>query len=149
MSTMRQITKWYVAVIVSAVFVVCAIVYYNSIGELAGESDIGDALKFLFTSPKEYALCLICGAIAKAAFVAMILVALASILWLVKAFIFEGYASGEIEITEIIWDIINCMLAIVIGIVQTNIIVNWFLLVITIGLILFGLKLWADSSTSY
>lgn len=149
MNTIRQITKWYVTVIVSVVFALCAIVYYNSIGELTGTADIVDALKFLFTSPKEYVLCLICGAIAKAAFIAIILVALASILWLVKAFVFEGYVSGEIELTEIIWNIINCILAIVIGIVQTNIIVNWFLLVITIGLILFGLKLWADSSTSY
>ena len=127
-------------------FATCAIVYFNAIEGLVKPAGIGEALEFLISSPKEYALCLACGVLAKISFGIMVIVAIASVLHLIIMYHNGEYYYKDSKIKDIIRCIINGILTIVIGIAQAKIILNLGILVLTIGLILLLLKLWIESN---
>ena len=86
-SKIRQLNKWYVIAIISIVFTVCAIAYFRATAGICGDIGIGQAIEFLFKQPKEYAICLSCGSIAKIMVVIMTFIAGISVMELVFAFI--------------------------------------------------------------
>ena len=146
MDIMRKITKWYVTVTICAVFAICAIVYFDAIVGLAKPAGLVEAFKFMFTSPKEYMLCLLCGGLAKASFAAMFVVATVSLILIIKS-IYEYKTEYEtIEWKMVIYYILNVILAIVVGIIQTNIISDFWILLIAVGLLILVIKVWADNN---
>jgi len=46
----------------------------------------------------------------------------------------------------VIYYILNVILAIVVGIIQTNIISDFWILLIAVGLLILGIKVWADNN---
>ena len=146
MDIMRKITKWYVAVTICAVFAICAIVYFDAIVGLAKPAGLVEAFKFMFASPKEYMLCLLCGGLAKVSFIAMLVVAVVSLVLIIIS-IYEYRTENEaIDWKTVICYMINIILAIVVGIVQTNIISDFWILLFAIGLLMLGVKIWADNN---
>lgn len=146
MDVMKKITKWYVTVTICAVFSICALVYFDAIVGLAKPAGLVEAFKFMFASPKEYMLCLLCGGLAKASFTAMFVVATVSLILIIKS-IYEYKTEYEaIEWKTVICYIINVILAIAVGVIQTNIISDFWILLIAIGLLILGIKVWADNN---
>ena len=139
MNRLRHMTEWYVSIAVSVVFAVCAVTYFKAIDGLIKPAGIVEAIKFLVSSPKEYVLCLLCGSVAKISFTILAIIAIISLVNLVLMF---KYIDGEyenIEIKDIIRYIVNCILAIVVGIIQTKIISNFWILIITLIIICLSL----------
>lgn len=146
MEKIKQITQWYVSTIISVVFGICAAVYFYAVKGLEKPAGLVEAFKFMFTSPKEYALCLLCGGVAKASSVAMIVIAVFSIL-LVVAIIYRYKVEDEwFDVKEIILYIVNCVLAIIMAIIQANIVSYFWLLLLAIVLIIIVIKIYADNS---
>lgn len=145
MDKLKQITKWYISALVGIVFIICAMIYFKSIYGLDKPAGIVEAFKFLTTAPDEYFVCLFSGSVAKIAFTAIVIIALASIICLVKDLYDNKYVYGEIDVKNIIQYIMNCVIAIIIGKIQTEIISYFWTLVVTIGIIVVGIKLWMDN----
>ena len=127
MDALQKIAKWYISLIASVLFTICAYIYFNAIEGLKKPAGIVEALKFLVESPKEYSLCLLCGGIAKITFGVTIIVAIASIMCLAKMLYNSKYNYEEIALIDIVGHIVNCILAIAIGIVQAKIILNFWI----------------------
>lgn len=146
-SSFRKVTEWYVTIICSVVFTICAIFYFTAIQGLQKPAGMIQAIELLFSSPKEYALCLLCGAGAKITFAIMMVSSIVSVVRLILAVIYrdDGY-SGEIRIKEILLCIVNIVIAVVMGTFQAKMISYFWILVITIVVLLIGLKAWADNT---
>lgn len=149
MHTLRQISKWYITVIICIVFAIFAAVYFNAVAGLEKPAGIGEALQFLLKDPKSYTICLFAGSIAKLSFLAELIVAganiifVAAVLWEVR----EGYGYDcECNMTEqVISCVLSVVMAIIIGIIQAQIVSHFWVLVLTIGIVIFVIKIWADS----
>lgn len=140
----KKITEWYVSVIAVVVFTICAIVYFSAIKGLKQPAGVVEAISFLFSSPKEYALCLLCGGLAKVAFTVMAISAFLSIMSLVMAILNKGYSYDEVEAKDIVRYIVNCILAIILGIIQKQIIVHFWVLLLVIVIIAAVFVAWAN-----
>ncbi|MGN0245444.1 MAG: hypothetical protein ACI4DK_05720 [Lachnospiraceae bacterium] len=146
MEIIKKITKWYVTITICSIFSICALVYFDAIVGLAKPAGLVEAFKFMFASPKEYMLCLLCGGLAKTSFAAMFVVAVASLVLIIKS-VYEYKTEYEaIDWKAMICYIINVILAIVLGIIQNNIISNFWILLIAVGLLILGIKVWADNN---
>lgn len=144
MKMLRKITEWYVSIIVVAVFIICAVVYFSAIKGLKQPAGLAEAFGFLFSSPKEYALCLLCGGLAKVAFTVMAVSAFLSLMCLFAAIINKRYDYDEVEVKDIVRYIANCVLAIILGIVQKQIIVHFWILLLVVVIIIGGFVLWTN-----
>ncbi len=145
MERLKEITKWYISVIVLVVFGIFATIYFKSIKGLEVPAGIVEAIKFLITKPSDYFLCLFSGSIAKMAFTVAIIIGIVSIVYGIKDLCDGKYGYKEIEAKEIIQYIVNCIIAIAIGKIQRGIISYFWILVITIIIIFVGIKMWIDN----
>ena len=146
MNRIKFVTNWYISITVSIAFAICAAVYFKAIEGLAKPAGIIEAFKFLTSFPKEYALCLICGGLAKISFIMIVVIAIVSFISLCLLFFTTDDGYEKLEIKDMIRYIVNCVLAIIIGIVQAKIISYFWLLVITIGIVIFVIYSCANSN---
>lgn len=126
-SKIQQLNRWFIIAIISVMFTICAIAYFQASAEITGNMGIGSALEFLLKHPKEYGICLSCGAVAKIMVYVMTAITIVSILELVCVFTNRHLIECIIKIVAsgIGWYIHNM------------IIINFWILLITI-LLIFG-----------
>ena len=137
---LKNLANGYISVIASALFTLCAIVYFRSIKGLEEVAGIEEVFKFMLTEPKEYLLCLLCGGLAKLTFALIFIAAIISAICLYVSYREYKYDCEEIDTKEILKYIANIFLAIVVGIFQKKIIINFWLLVIVFITAIFLVK---------
>lgn len=140
MDKLKKLANGYISVIASTVFTICAIVYFKSIKGLEEVAGLEEVFKFMLTEPKDYFLCLLCGGLAKLIFVLVFIIAIISAICLYSSYREYKYDYEEIETKEILKYIANILLAIVVGIFQKKIIINFWLLVIVFIIAIFLVK---------
>ena len=141
MDKLKKITNGYISIILCIVFTICAVIYFREIQGLSKPAGIVEAISFLLKSPDKYALCLVCGGVAKIIFAIMVIKAMASSLLLIFALRFRDDIYDEFCNKDLVWCGVNCLLAIIIGIIQVKIILDFWVLLLTIVLI--GVSIWA------
>lgn len=145
MDIIRKYTRWYVTVIISVLFSICALIYFDAIEGLEKPAGLVEAFKFMFSAPEDYMVCLMCGGVAKFCFAAMFVVALGSIFSLIKVIYQYKVEYEEIDWKEVVEYIISFAAVIVLGFIQTNIICDFWILLVAAGLVLLAVKVWIDN----
>lgn len=137
MDTLRKSTKWYVSVIISVLFFVCAAIYFGAVEGLNKPAELEDAYVFLFNYPREYTMCLIFGTIAKAAGLAILVIAIGASFCLINSFVQDKvFYYEESKIKDIINCVVNWILVVVTTIAQDKIIVDLGVLLLSLALII-------------
>lgn len=129
MNIIKRITKWYISISSSVIFTICTWVYFEKIKELKKPAGMGDALDFLFSSPKEYAWCLLCGSVAKILFCMMIFVCIASFILVACEFFLNEENSTISKVKSIVRVVVNVIMTVAMGIFQSKIITYFWVLV--------------------
>ncbi len=78
------------------------------------------------------------------AFTVMVISAVLSLICLSAAIINKRNNYEEVEVKDIVRYIANCVLAIILGIIQKQIIVHFWVLLLAVAIIIGGLVLWAN-----
>lgn len=135
MEKLRLVLKWYTTLIIVAVFSVFAAIYFNSVEGLAKPAGLTEAIEFLIDNPKAYTTCLLCGFLAKLAYVMMIGIAILSILMLIMSIVRFKVDEEPVDIKEMVLYIANIIVAVVIGMIQASIVSYFWILLGTVLLI--------------
>lgn len=122
MEKVKIILKWYTTLIAVAVFSVFAAFYFNAVEGLAKPAGLTEAIEFLIDNPKAYGICLLCGFMAKLAYVVLIGVAVLSIFVLIISMVRCKIDDEPIDIREMVLYIVNIIVSVIIGVIQASIV---------------------------